>query len=90
MRRLVGTLAALLLLAATLAAAPHGHAATDGRTPCATCVFAGASASGASSILPALPPPTVAVRTPEPPPVDSPGFAPPPLANAPKNGPPRA
>lgn len=81
--------AALLLLAATLAAAPHGHLApSSDATPCATCVFAGSS--GAVSIAPELPPPAQLAQLAPPRLVASPGFTPPPLDLAPKNGPPRA
>jgi hypothetical protein len=88
-RRLARAGAALLLLAATLAAAPHGHLApAPDATPCATCVFAGSS--GAFAVAPRLPPPAYIAPVDPAPLVVSPGFAPPPLEHAPKNGPPRA
>jgi hypothetical protein len=79
-------LVALLLGGATLAATTHGHA-TDG-DPCATCVFAGSSA--VCSQAPRLPQPMVVAVTSGALLPDAPGFAPPPLAVAPKNGPPVA
>jgi hypothetical protein len=90
LRRVGCALAALLLLCATLAAAPHGHLRSSSESaPCATCVFAGAS--GAVAALPHLPPPAPLAPIARPPLVVAAGFAPRPLlALAPKHGPPRA
>lgn len=89
LRRSLALLGALLLLAAALVATPHGHlAGGETKAGCATCVYA--ASSGLRTLQPTIAPPRLALVAAAPPLVESDGHPRPPLASAPKHGPPAA